>query len=105
METSTLVTLIGAILSFVGVIALGLFQRKLWKSQAKKTDVESYTTLVETITKRTDTEFTIMKELNTKLREQVNSLQVEKDILVKEVADLRRRLEDCEDCLTRGKDG
>jgi preprotein translocase subunit SecG len=103
-----IVTIIVAALSFLGTILLGLIQTRNSKSQAKKTDVEAYTTLVDSITKRTDTEFNIMKGINNSLREQIVALEKDKVSLqlqvneqALEIAALKERLEKCEDCINK----
>jgi preprotein translocase subunit SecG len=108
LNATLIVTIIVAALSFLGTIVLGLIQTRNSKSQAKKTDVEAYTTLVDSITKRTDTEFNIMKGINNTLKEQIEVLQKEKIQLQLQVAaqqleidSLVERLEKCEACLKK----
>ena len=103
MNATLVVTIIVASLSFLGTITLGLIQTRNSKSQAKKTDIEAYTILVDSITKRTDTEFNIMKGINATLKEQVETLQKEKIELESEIKDLEERLNKCEQCLKENK--
>ena len=103
MNATLIVTIIVASLSFLGTILLGLIQTRNSRSNAKKTDVEAYTILVDSITKRTDTEFNIMKGVNITLKEQIEVLQKEKLELHKEIKDLEERLEKCEQCLKEDK--
>jgi predicted nucleic acid-binding Zn-ribbon protein len=104
LNATLVVTIIVASLSFLGTIILGLIQTRNSKSQAKKTDIEAYTILVDSITKRTDTEFNIMKGINATLKEQVETLQREKIELENEIKDLEERLNKCEQCLKENKD-
>ena len=108
LNATLIVTIIVAALSFLGTIVLGLIQTRNSKSQAKKTDVEAYTTLVDSITKRTDTEFNIMKGVNATLKEQIENLREENKQLEEQVASqeleiisLKERLEKCEACLRK----
>jgi hypothetical protein len=103
LNATLIVTIIVASLSFLGTVLLGLIQTRNSRSNAKKTDVEAYTILVDSITKRTDTEFNIMKGVNITLKEQIEVLQKEKLELQIEIKDLEERLEKCEQCLKEDK--
>jgi hypothetical protein len=103
MESSLLVSLIIGVLTIGGNIAIGLLQRRLWKSQAKKSDTEAYTEIVKTITEKTESDFGIMKSLNEQLVKQNTALELkletcrkEQDFKEIENDKLRGLLKDCE---------
>jgi len=103
LNATLIVTIVVSVLSFLGTVTLGLIQTRNSKSLAKKTDVESYTILVDSITKRTDTEFNIMKGVNATLKEQLETLRKENIQLEEQVSSqeleitlLRKRLDKCE---------
>ena len=105
MNTTLILTIIPIVMS----IALGISQLFLYKKQAKKADIDSFTELVNTTTNKTKTEFDIMNDLVTQLRAGISDLQEEiielkrenadKDLQIK---DLTERLTACETKLNRG---
>ena len=105
MNTTLILTIIPIVMS----IALGISQLFLYKKQAKKADIDSFTELVNTTTNKTKTEFDIMNDLVTQLRARISDLQEEiielkrenadKDLQIK---DLTERLTACETKLNQG---
>jgi uncharacterized small protein (DUF1192 family) len=107
MDTALIVAV-----SSVGVtLVLGILQFINYRSTAKKADVESYTTLINTVVTKTKTEFDIMTDVVTQLRLRVTELQdeilelktehakenAEKDATI---SDLQNRLLRCENKLS-----
>lgn len=73
MNTTLILTIIPIVMS----IALGISQLFLYKKQAKKADIDSFTELVNTTTNKTKTEFDIMNDLVMQLRARISDLQEE----------------------------